>query len=73
MWSRWGTTLDIKLQLYLGQMANQTENWTLGSQRPTCPKRYFLTKFHMHHFFLILVKHHKTGTLFGKLSLKFTF
>ena len=53
-------------------MTYQTENWTLGSQRPTCPKRYFFTKFHMHHLFLFLVKH-KTGTLFGNLSFKFIF
>ena len=49
----------------------KTEHW--GSQTLTWPKRYFLTKFHMHHFFFFLVKHHKTGTLFGNLSFKFIF
>ena len=48
----------------------KTEHWS--SQRPTFPKRYFLSKFHIHHFFLFLVKH-EAGTRFGNLSFKFVF
>ena len=48
----------------------KTEHWS--SQIPTFPKRHFLSKFHIHHFFLFLVKH-EAGTRFGNLSFKFVF